>query len=88
MDRAARCGIRMIDLMNPDVFALKLKDNLNEKNPLFKVVFGAEEFNFEKVFEEYRAFAKELEPFICDLTEFFYPMRNKSFLFEGAQEIF
>ena len=36
VDKFSRCGIRMIDLIDPRRFSLKLKDNLREKNPLFK----------------------------------------------------
>jgi adenylosuccinate synthase len=38
VDKFSRCGIRMVDLLNPDKLVLKLKDNLREKNPLFKDV--------------------------------------------------
>ena len=31
-DKITRCGIRMMDLLNPAVFRTKLKDNLREKN--------------------------------------------------------
>ena len=31
-DKISRCGIRMVDLLNPSVFRDELKDNLKEKN--------------------------------------------------------
>src|SRR5699024_186858 len=34
MDKAARCGIRIADLLDKDVFRAKLEQNLQEKNRL------------------------------------------------------
>ena len=38
MDKAARIGIRVADLLEADTFAEKLRRNLEEKNRLFKDV--------------------------------------------------
>lgn len=88
VDVAARCGIRMVDLINPRMFSLKLQDNLKEKNPVFRSVHHIKGFSFKEISEQYREFADFLRPYICDLTDFFYGMRKKSFLFEGAQGTF
>lgn len=88
VDKASRCGIRMIDLIDPKIFAAKLKDNLREKNPLFSKVYGTTQFSFNKVYQEYLAYAKILAPYVCDLVDYFYPLRHKQFLFEGAQGTF
>jgi adenylosuccinate synthase len=87
-DKVSRCGIRMIDFINPKIFALKLKDNLREKNLLFKKVYKFKGFSFKRVYEEYTQMAKILKPFVCDLVGFFYQYRRKKFLFEGAQGTF
>ncbi len=88
MDKVSRCGIRMIDFIDPKVFSLKLKDNLGEKNPIFKKVYGARGFSFKEIYEEYNALAKKLKPYVCDLVDYFYKQRKKRFLFEGAQGAF
>lgn len=88
VDKAARCGIRMIDLITPEAFSLKLKDNLEEKNPLFEKVYGCKGFCYDEIYDEYREFARILKPYVCDLVDFFYEQRNKKFLFEGAQGTF
>src|SRR5699024_8063570 len=36
MDKAARCGIRVIDLLDKDILRNKLAQNLREKNRLFE----------------------------------------------------
>ena len=88
VDKAARSGIRMVDLISPEAFALKLKDNLHEKNSLFGDVYGINTFSFQDIYNEYAAYARILAPYICDLTEFFYDQRKKKYLFEGAQGTF
>ena len=88
MDKVSRCGIRMIDFIDPKVFSLKLKDNLGEKNPIFKKVYKSKGFSFDEIYKEYSALAKKLKPYVCDLVDYFYKQRKKRFLFEGAQGTF
>lgn len=88
MDKVSRCGIRMVDLINPKVFAIKLQDNLREKNTIFNKVYGIKRFSFNKIIDEYRQYALALKPFCCDITELLYEHRKKRFLFEGAQGTF
>jgi len=88
MDKVSRLGIRMIDLVDARVFSQKLKENLKEKNPLFDAVYHQDVFSFDEIYEEYNAYAKQLKPYVCDLVDFFYEYKNKSFLFEGAQGTF
>ena len=89
-DKVTRCGIRMIDLMNPRVFSAKLKDNLREKNEYFKKVFGQKGFAFEGIYDEYMAYARRLKPYVCDTALFVNRAidQKKSVLFEGAQGAF
>jgi len=87
-DKVSRCGIRMIDFINEAVFRLKLKDNLKEKNDICRKVYGYKAFSFKRVYEEYTAYARQLKPYVCDLVDYFYGLRNKRFLFEGAQGAF
>ncbi|MDD3295872.1 MAG: adenylosuccinate synthase [Candidatus Omnitrophica bacterium] len=88
VDKVSRCGIRMVDFINEEAFALKLKDNLAEKNPLLEKVYGEKGFSFDSIYSEYRKYAQALKPYICDLTDHFYPLKSKRFLFEGAQGTF
>ncbi len=88
MDKLSRCGIRMADFIEPEVFSLKLKDNLREKNAIFRKVYRFKGFSFKAIYEEYRDLAKTLKPYVCDLVDYFYKQREKRFLFEGAQGTF
>ncbi|MDP3142884.1 MAG: adenylosuccinate synthetase, partial [Candidatus Omnitrophota bacterium] len=38
-DKVARCGIRVVDLLNKNIFREKLLDNLREKNEIFRKVY-------------------------------------------------
>ena len=87
-DKVARCGIRMIDLIDLKAFSLKLKDNIREKNLIFKKVYNFKGFSYDEIFDEYNKYAKVFKPYVCDLINFFYKQRKKKFLFEGAQGLF
>ncbi len=87
-DRVSRCGIRMGDFINQKMFSLKLKDNLREKNPIFKNAYGQKEFDFTTVYNKYKKLANKIKPFVCDITDYFYQKQSKKFLFEGAQGTF
>ena len=90
MDKVARVGIRMCDLMEPETFAKKLKVNMEAKNAIITKLYGAEPFDYETVLKEYLAYAEELRPFVTDtgvvLDEIF--AEGKNVLFEGAQATF
>ncbi len=88
VDKASRCGIRMADLLDVNIFSKRLKDNLEEKNLILKKAYETDIFSFDSILKEYREFAKTLAPYICDITDLFYAKKDKNFLFEGAQGTF
>lgn len=47
MDKAARIGIRIADLLDRDVFAEKLERNLEEKNRLLEKMYETEGFKLK-----------------------------------------
>src|SRR3989338_4971130 len=90
VDKAARCGIRIGDLFNQMIFTQKLKDNLLEKNEIFRKVFKHKGFKFEDIYKQYLGFARKLEPYLCNgpLVLAQAQEEGKSILFEGAQGAF
>lgn len=88
VDKAARCGIRAAELIDPKIFTQKLKENLTEKNSFIEKVFNQKGFSFQNIYEEYTKYAQVLKPYICDVVDFCYQHRKKRFLFEGAQGAF
>ena len=90
MDKVARVGIRMCDLMEPETFAAKLKINMEAKNALITKIYGGEPFDYDAVLKEYLDYAEQLRPYVTDtgvvLDEIFAD--GKNVLFEGAQATF
>ena len=90
VDKATRCGIRVGDLLNPRLLERKLKDNLAEKNEVFRKVYGHEGFAFESLYEMYLAFGRRLKDLVGDTAVILHRAvrQKKSILFEGAQGTF
>ena len=87
IDKAMRTGIRIVDLLHREVFQAKLKRNLEEKNRLFKAVYGQEELDVDRIVDEYEEFDKQIDEYVID-TAFYLNnaiRNNKRILAEGAQ---
>ncbi len=89
-DKIGRMGIRMIDLLNPQILKSKLQDNLNEKNDIFSKVYDHQRYDFKKIYQEYLRYGQRLKPYICDTSIFLNESidKKKKVLFEGAQGTF
>jgi len=89
-DKINRCGIRMVDLLNKSVFKEKLKDNLKEKNEIFKKVYGQGGFDFKAIYKDYLSYGEFLSKYICNTAALLNKATGdkKDILFEGAQGTF
>lgn len=87
MDKAERSGIRIIDLITPEIFKEKLFKNVENKNKLLKYVYGGEEIDAQAIYDEYCGYAEQLKPFVTDTSVLIYDAikAGKNVLFEGAQ---
>jgi adenylosuccinate synthase len=87
MDKAARVGIRFIDLLDKDEFEAQLETNLKEKNNLLTKVYNVEGFDKKAVLEEYLGYAERLRKYCADTSLIIYNVlkAGKNVLFEGAQ---
>ena len=56
-DKINRIGIRICDLMDKDVFAEKLKYNVEVKNMLLERLYGVEGFDYEQMLKDYLGYA-------------------------------
>ena len=88
-DKAARTGLRMIDLINPDRFEALLRSKIKENNEILKAL-GAKPLSFSKVHEAYRAAGDRLRPFVANTVVLLHEAagRGAGILFEGAQGTF
>ncbi|REB08140.1 adenylosuccinate synthase [Sporosarcina sp. BI001-red] len=89
MDKAARIGIRMADLLDHEVFEMKLRMNLKEKNRLFEKMYDTEGFNIEDILEEYYGYGQELAKYVTDTSKVLNDALDQArrVLFEGAQGV-
>ena len=88
MDKTERSGIRICDLMDKDVFAKKLKLQVDAKNKLVQGVYGKEAmFDFETIYNEYLGYAEKIRNHVADTSVIVYDAikAGKKVLFEGAQ---
>ncbi|MCE0484446.1 MAG: adenylosuccinate synthase [Methylacidiphilales bacterium] len=88
-DKAARTGLRLIDLAQPKVFSAKLKARIEENNAILESL-GGEPCSFREVEKAYLEAARKLRPFITNTVVWLHRQleAGKSLLFEGAQGTF
>ena len=88
-DKAARTGLRVIDLVNPPRFETLLRRKIQENNEILKA-FGARPLSFRKVLADYRAAGDFLKPFVTNTVRLLHEaiLGGANLLFEGAQGTF
>lgn len=89
MDKAARVGIRIADLLDKDVFAERLKINLAEKNKLFNKIYDSTSILFDEIFDEYYNYGQLIKKYVTDTSVILNDALDsgKRVLFEGAQGV-
>jgi adenylosuccinate synthase len=85
-DKMARRGLRMCDLLQPELFRKKAAHVVAEKNRLAKGAYGAN-IDFSNEVDETLRLGEKIRGFICDTAELVNRAldEGKSVLFEGAQ---
>ncbi len=86
-DKMHRCGIRAGDLADPELLKAKIASALEEKNVLFKHLYGAESMDPEAVFQQLLPVAERVVPYLADVSTDIQKAvaGGGSVLFEGAQ---
>ncbi|WP_066366182.1 adenylosuccinate synthase [Neobacillus fumarioli] len=89
MDKAARVGIRIADLLDREIFEEKLERNLLEKNRLFERIYEVEGFKKEDILEEYYQYGQQIKQYVCDTSVVLNDAldEGRRVLFEGAQGV-
>jgi len=89
-DKMFRNGIRMIDLLEPDVFKEKLEKGYSfSKGIIEKTLNRSLDISLNEIFDTYSDYGQKLKPYIHDTSVELYNAHKsgKSILFEGAQGI-
>jgi len=86
-DKMARSGLRIVDLLRPELLKTHIYAACIEKNAIAHALFGTDPLEPEKMFEEYAAAAEEVRPFVTDTGRLLNQIlaSGGSVMFEGAQ---
>src|SRR5690625_3396575 len=89
MDKSARIGIRIADLLDKDIFREKLAQNVKAKNRLFEKVYEIEPLKVEDIFTEYYEYGQQMAKYVTDTSVVLNEALDsgKRVLFEGAQGV-
>ncbi len=87
-DKASRIGIRIADLVDPELFKATLSQTLTIKNMELKML-GLPELDFDTVYNEYVEYGKQIKKFVTDTSLLLEEEIEKGskILFEGAQGV-
>ncbi len=87
VDKHARTGIRMADLLDVDTFRAKLSTILQQKNRMITQIYGQPPLSLEEIHGEYFNYGLQLSSHIADTQEMLHDalFDRKMILLEGAQ---
>jgi adenylosuccinate synthase len=86
-DKASRDGIRVIDLVEEEIFRRKLEENLALKNYYLTHVLQEQGLELEPLYQEYMKYGERLRRYVTNTSLFLCQQlkEGKKVLFEGAQ---
>ncbi len=86
-DRSNRIGIRLAELMRPDILKQRLQTTLFAKNQELQIIFQQEPLLLDALLDECHQLAKQLKRFVAPVEEWIAEAlkAGKKILFEGAQ---
>ncbi len=87
IDKFTRVGIRIVDLLNRDVLAAKLKQNIDEKNKILARVYGKTTIDVDAIIAEYQEFDQKIDEYVTDTALYLHHAlrEGKRVIAEGAQ---
>jgi len=86
-DKMHRSGLRVIDLLNPQLLRTHINNACHEKNTIANALFGTEPLDPKQMYEDCARAADQLAPFVTDTAVMLNDaMTNgQKIMFEGAQ---
>ena len=87
IDKAMRIGIRIVDLLDRDVLARKLKVVIEEKNQVLTKIYGEARIDVDAIIAEYQEFDKTIDGYVTDTALYLHNAirAGKRIIAEGAQ---
>jgi adenylosuccinate synthase len=86
-DKMARSGLRVVDLLRPELLKTHIDAACAEKNAIAHALFGTDPLDPARMYDEYAAAAEQLRPFVRDTGRLLHGVLQQggSVMFEGAQ---
>jgi len=86
-DKIQRSGIRIQDLLDDEVFAEKVKTNVEEKNQLLTKIYGRDPIDPNEIINEFKTYKEIINNHVKDTSLMISNAikEGKNILFEGAQ---
>jgi adenylosuccinate synthase len=87
MDKIERSGIRVGEMIDPEVFKERLFNQIDRKNKIIDKIYNGAILDKDEVYNAYSQYAKRIEKYVTDTTILVYEAlkEGKKVLFEGAQ---
>lgn len=87
VDKHARSGIRIAELLDVDAFRAKLSLVLQQKNRMITQIYGHPALSLEEIHGEYFKYGQQLHSHIADTQQMLHDalFEHKTILLEGAQ---
>lgn len=88
-DKISRVGIRVADLIDPEVFGKLLKEYLPFKNAQLTKLYGEEALDYDDIYQTYVEYGRQLAPYVTDTSYLLGQLMKagKRVVFEGAQGV-
>lgn len=88
-DKISRVGIRVADLIDPEIFGKLLKEYLPFKNAQLTKLYGEEALDYNEIYDKYVEYGRQLAPYVTDTSYLLGQQmkENKRVVFEGAQGV-
>lgn len=89
-DKAQRLGIRIVEMLEPELFAKMLKTVLTLKNEELYKVHDTAKLSYDEIYSEYTRYGNILRPYIGNVEEIVHGAINsgENVLLEGSQGTF
>jgi adenylosuccinate synthase len=86
-DKMSRSGLRIVDLMRPELLKTHIEAACAEKNAIVHALFGTAPLDPASIYEEYARAADQIRPFVTDTGRLLNGIlaQGGSVMFEGAQ---
>jgi adenylosuccinate synthase len=86
-DKAARRGIRVADIKDPEYLRRRLEPILREKNEILQAIYGHEHYDLTEMAEQYASYGERLAPYVADTEALVQDaiLGDQNVLLEGAQ---